>query len=79
MTLDEKFYEIANSVADCVTTKFQQGACPDQCVGQIANLDHDADDFPHREPAVQCKNSRRVVLVMESPHIAEFSDRPGPA
>lgn len=79
MTLGKKFYEIARSVSDSSTINFEQTICPDQCVGEIVNFVHGANDFPRREPVTRRKSSPYVILVMESPHKLEFCGEPGPA
>lgn len=79
MTLRDTFYEIGRSVAGSATINFQRGACPDQCVGQIADFGDNPIDFPHRAPVTSRKKSPYIVLVMESPHINEFQGKLGPA
>lgn len=56
--------------------------CPDQYVGTISEINaaHPAEDFPHRKSANSRLNkSCCIILILESPHTAEFIGTPGPA
>lgn len=52
--------------------------CPDQYVGEIAAIEA-ANAFAARLPVADRPEGQAVVLVLESPHIDEFVDQPGPA
>jgi len=74
------FEEIAKAVLlEKVAKPIEARRCPDQYVGVIAQFSSSAD-FPERVP-VECRPSdvKCVIMILESPHIKEFSDSLGPA
>lgn len=74
------FEEIAKTVLlNKVRTPFEARRCPDQYVGLVARFTPN-DDFPERVSVEKRPSDIKcVVMVLESPHIAEFTDRLGPA
>lgn len=56
----------------------EERLCPDQCVGTLGQLRADRK-IVTRQTASARPNAGSVLLVLESPHIREFDDLPGPA
>lgn len=52
--------------------------CPDQYLGPLSEI-LDQNAFPQRLPAVLRPQGPCIVMVLESPHVAEFIGDPGPA
>jgi len=74
------FEEIAKAVLlEKAAMPIEARRCPDQYVGVIAQFSFDAD-FPERA-LVESRPSdiKCVVMILESPHIDEFSNSLGPA
>lgn len=54
--------------------------CPDQYVGKIVTFSDSIPDFSIRESVCyRSQDEKCVILVLESPHIEEFSNSPCPA
>ena len=77
------FAQNAKAVLTSIAENAETSRCPDQLVGPIVDFDAKEDDFPYRLPATTIAETqnRRLVLVLESPHKAEFDlpKEPGPA
>jgi hypothetical protein len=75
------FEEIVRSVLLKMAEKpIETRLCPDQYVGVISQFSSSNVDFPERVSVEnRPPNLRCVVMILESPHIEEFSNSPGPA
>lgn len=74
------FLDSVREVTPNPPSEFKPNVCPDQYVGVISDLSQDDADFPQRLKAInRPANHPCVILVLESPHIREFIDSPGPA
>ena len=76
----EHFTQAVKSVIGNSNVDYHRDLCPDQYVGNLDELDVLSDDFITRKgvesaPLTQC----RVLLILESPHKAEFIQPIGPA
>ena len=67
----EKFVRIARQLAPEAQNAVYR-PCPDQCVGPVADV-HGAPEF-YRSDLIDASSEMRVILVMESPHKAEFDN-----
>lgn len=72
------FLKIAESVIEeKVKKSIELRLCPDQYVGKIKDFNN---DFPVRKSAHERpKDTRCLIMILESPHIKEFKGEPGPA
>jgi hypothetical protein len=78
MTTPFNFEQI---IADSVSLQgrpYEQSACPDQYVGPVS-LVLKQPKFPARLPADQRPIGPALILILESPHVDEYIDEPGPA
>lgn len=59
---------------------YMQEVCPDQFVGALIQLNEKSNDFPLRD-SIETTNlpGKIVILILESPHIHEFTPPFGPA
>ena len=57
---------------------FESRVCPDQCLGRIGDAIN-SSEFPVRSPIANRSDRAALLMVLESPHKAEFSGEPGPA
>lgn len=74
------FEEVARNAVQQLLVNVEPRACPDQYVGPLSALSGSASDFPCREAANFGEApSKRVVLILESPHQKEFREPIGPA
>lgn len=74
------FLDAVRAVVPSTPPGFRPNVCPDQYVGVISDLEQGAADFPERLTAINRPANRPcVLLVLESPHIREFLEPPGPA
>lgn len=72
------FNQIVAIVAPEYGRQPEARACPDQYVGRLSQVINQAD-FPVRLVVNERPDSPCLIMVMESPHIKEFVDHPGPA
>ena len=79
MKLGDKYLEIARRVVGRENIDLTYGMCPDQRVGLTGTFDAIGSDFHLREQVTRLDKFPCVVLVMESPHTAEFIGDWGPA
>lgn len=73
-----KFDQIVGSTVALQGRPFENRACPDQFVGTLAEV-CSRPTFPYRLPIERRTTNPCLILVLESPHIDEFIDAPGPA
>ena len=74
-----EFSEIALRLVKKGNFALEPRCCPDQFVGVISEIEKNGifscrNSASERPPNLQC-----VLLILESPHISEFYDTPGPA
>lgn len=74
----KKFEQIVNEVVSLQGRPIESRQCPDQYLGSIGNLLNEPK-FSMRVPAKNRPEEPCVLMVLESPHIDEFKDEPGPA
>jgi hypothetical protein len=75
---DLNFVQIVNSTVSLQGRPLESRACPDHYLGPLTTL-IGQPDFLHRLPASQRTNAPCLIMVLESPHVDEFSGEPGPA
>jgi len=73
-----KFDQIVGSTVALQGRPFENRTCPDQFVGTLAEV-CSRPTFPYRLPIDRRTANPCLILVLESPHIDEFIDTPGPA
>ena len=73
-----EFEKIIDGAVALQGRPFEKRACPDQYVGTLADI-IGQPVFPFRRPVSQRPETPCLILVLESPHIDEFVDAPGPA
>ena len=80
------FHEIAQKMLGTFVAagnkerKTEFSRCEDQYVGVISDFSPEVDDFPVRLAADQRPEGQAcLILILESPHVKEFSGVPGPA
>lgn len=74
----KKFEQIVNEVVSLQGRPMESRQCPDQYLGAIGELLKEPT-FPIRVTAGNRPAEPCVLMVLESPHIDEFTDEPGPA
>ena len=75
---DLKFDQIVGSTVSLQGISFEKRACPDQYLGTLTDIVVQPQ-FPVRVAANQRAQQPCLIMVLESPHIDEFIDEPGPA
>lgn len=75
---DLNFVQIVNSTVSLQGRPFESRACPDHYLGPLTSLIGQSD-FLHRLSSSQRINAPCLIMVLESPHVDEFSGEPGPA
>lgn len=73
-----EFEQIVDGAVALQGRPFEKRSCPDQYVGTLAEI-IGQPTFPFRWPVGQRPETPCLILVLESPHIDEFVDAPGPA
>lgn len=73
----DQFARIASVVAPDAT-RFERRACPDQYIGQVRDLEL-TRSITVRRAAESRPEAAGLLVVLESPHIAEFKSDPAPA
>jgi hypothetical protein len=74
------FNEVVRNFLTTAFSSIEDRACPDQYVGIIRTLREANGDFPERRDAILRPDDTPIlILILESPHIDEFIDEPGPA
>lgn len=73
-----KFEQVVHDVVSLQGRPIETRQCPDQYLGSIGAL-LKKPLFPIRSPAQNRPNEACVLMILESPHIDEFIDEPGPA
>ena len=72
------FEQIVSSAVALQGRPFEMRACPDQYLGVLTEIIGNTK-FPMREGVGKRPNSPCLIIVLESPHVDEFKDEPGPA
>lgn len=72
------FKNVVNMTVALQGRPFEKRSCPDQYVGTLTEI-VGQKDFPLRTPAASRPDAPCLILILESPHIVEFGDWPGPA
>lgn len=72
------FSAVVKSLGLTAIGSFETRPCPDQYIGRISEIET-AGGILTREPASRRPAENCLVLVLESPHIHEFTGEPGPA
>ncbi len=75
---DLKFDQIVSSTVSLRGISFDKRTCPDQYLGTLTEI-VGQPQFPLRMPANQRAKQPCLIMVLESPHVDEFIDEPGPA
>lgn len=73
-----EFERIVDGTVALQGRPFEKRSCPDLYVGTLAEIIGHST-FPFRLPVSQRPEAPSLILVLESPHIEEFVDVPGPA
>lgn len=75
------FKDIAqNAMLEMAKKPIETRLCPDQYVGLIDAFANDTSEFPNRDPIAERPDGIScVIMILESPHIYEFSNELGPA
>ncbi len=74
------FQELVSQAINYKIRSIEQRFCPDQYVGQISQFGINLTDFPVRDiPEKRPNDHKCLIMVLESPHVAEFSKVPCPA
>jgi hypothetical protein len=73
-----KFDQIVGSTVSSQGISLEKRACPDQYVGTLSEI-VGQPQFPLRVAADQRTKQPCLIMVLESPHVDEFIDEPGPA
>lgn len=77
--LNKKFQDIANRHLSEYQKNLEPRACLDQYFGRVALIEK-AENLSVRHPvAARPAKQNCLLLILESPHIKEFVDEPGPA
>lgn len=74
----KKFEKTVNEAVSLQGRPVEVRECPDQYLGLIGDVDGQSE-FAMRTPARGRPLEACVILVLESPHVDEFIDMPGPA
>jgi hypothetical protein len=72
------FEQIVSGAVALQGRPFEMRACPDQYLGALTEI-IGKPQFPMRESVIKRPNSPCLIMVLESPHVDEFKDEPGPA
>lgn len=75
---DLKFDQIVGSTVSLQGISLETRACPDQYLGALTGI-VGQPQFPLRIAASERAQQPCLVMVLESPHVDEFIDEPGPA
>jgi hypothetical protein len=74
------YSKLVSQVIDSKIGMIEEEPCPDQYVGKISRFRSDQVDFPVRNSVEKQKDRpESLIMVIESPHINEFINEPGPA
>ncbi len=77
-SINTSFRDVAQRCGHSSAQNLESRLCPDHFVGLVANLNIESP-FSMRCPVSQRPLHPCVLLILESPHVAEFLDEPGPA
>jgi hypothetical protein len=72
------FSAVVESLGIVTSTAIEERRCPDQYIGRLGDL-ASTTAITYRSGAESRLDGRGLLVVLESPHIAEFADEPGPA
>jgi len=74
------FSKLVSQIIDSEIGMIEEKSCPDQYVGEIFRFSSNQIDFPVRISAERSiKRPNSLIMVIESPHVNEFANDPGPA
>jgi len=72
------FEQIVSNAVALQGRPFETRACPDQYLGTLTKIIGNTQ-FPTRENVIKRPSSPCLIMILESPHVDEFVDEPGPA
>ena len=72
------FEQIVSNTVALQGRPFEMRVCPDQYLGGLTKIIGNTQ-FPTRESVINRPSSPCLIMILESPHVDEFVDNPGPA